>query len=426
MQHIDYYLMEKQKRHNASGTKTLKAPFRVLWVILFIFFFIDISAQHKPRKIESIPFNLVGSYVVINVRINDSSPLNLILDSGIRNTIITELQSGDRITINYSDVKDLMGLGGGNHLEAYSSNYNTLKIGKLKMSNKTVYVLQDNIFNLSKHTGTKINGLIGVDFFQDYTIEIDYSHKRIRFFEPSPFDVPKGYGVLPITMESQKFFVELSVLEADSSRKKVKMLIDTGAELNAWFQTSTKESVHLPKKWIRGIIGEGLNGTIRGKYGHIPEICFGEFCLKNPIVSFPDSASINAIIANSKRDGTIGSQLLSRFNLFIDTNQKKLYFKPNENFKNRYSYNVAGIEIIQLIPFIPVTEVMNVWEGSPAALSGVLPGDKLYEINGERAFTMSINEIRKIFETPSKRPLKLTLMRDGKEISVTIDMKNII
>ena len=395
----------------------------VLFCLTFLFWY-DAFGIIKPKRVESIPFEMVGSYVVITVRINDSSPLNLILDSGVRNTIITELQSGDRITLNYSDVKDLMGLGGGNHLDAYISNYNVLKIGRLKMNYKTVFVLQENVFNLSKHSGTKINGLIGADFFQDYTVEIDYSARRVRFYEPTPFDPPKGYNVLPITIEAQKLFVELDVLNADSTRQKVKMLIDTGAELNAWFQTMTSESVHLPAKWINGTVGEGLNGIITGKYGRILEIKIGDFSLKNPIVSFPDSASISQIITNSKRDGTIGSQLLSRFNMIFDYNQKRLYFKPNENYKNRYSYNIAGIEIVQITPFLPITEVLAVWKNSPAAFAGVLPGDKILEINSERATTMSLNEVRKIFETPSKRPLQLTLIREDKEIQVTIDMQD--
>ena len=174
---------------------------RIVITFTFLYFLLaDISAIGKPKKVESIPFEMVGSYVIIKVKINDSSTLSLILDSGIRNTIITELMPGDKISLNYSNVKELMGLGGGEHLEAYTSNYNTLKIGKLKLPYKTVYVLKNDLFNLSKHTGTKINGLIGVDFFQDYVIEIDYSHKRVRFYDPKTFSLPNGYEVLPITI----------------------------------------------------------------------------------------------------------------------------------------------------------------------------------------------------------------------------------
>ena len=397
---------------------------RAFIIVFFMIFLVDLSATNKPKKVASIPFEIVGSYVIIKARINDSSTLNLILDSGIRNTIITELMTGDKISLNYSDVRELMGLGGGEHLEAYASNSNTLRIGKLKLDYKTVYVLKNDVFNLSKHTGTKINGLIGVDLFQNYTVEIDYTHKRIRFYDPKTMSLPKGYGMLPINIEAQKMFVELSVIQSDSTRKQVRMLIDTGAELNAWFQTYTKESVELPAKWVQGTIGEGFNGIITGKYGHISQICFGEFCLKNPIVSFPDSAAIKEIISVSKRDGTIGSQLLSRFNLYIDYPQKKIYFKPNENFNNRYAYNVAGIEIIQISPNINLVEVLDVWANSPAAIAGVQKGDQIFEINGSIAFDMTMGEIRKLFETPSKRPLRMTLMRNNKQFMVVIDMKD--
>ena len=397
---------------------------RACLTVFFLILLTGLSAADKPKRIASVPFEMAGSYVIIKVRINESSTLSLILDSGIRNTIITELMTGDHISLNYSDVKELMGLGSGEHLEAYASNSNTLRIGKLKLPFRTVYVLKNDVFNLSKHTGTKINGLLGSDFFKDYAIEINYSHKRINFFQPNSLTLPKGYGSLPLTLEAQKMFVELSVVESDSTRKKIKMLIDTGAELNAWFQTSTKDAVHVPAKWIQGTIGEGFNGIITGKYGHIPQLCVGEFCLKNPIVSFPDSGTISGIMSVSKRDGTIGSQLLSRFNLIFDYTQKVLYFKPNENFKNRYKYNIAGIEIIQITPYVTLSEVLDVWKDSPAARAGVQIGDHIKEVNGMKAFEMTMNDIRRIFETPSKRPMHLVLTRGKQEITMDIEMKD--
>jgi hypothetical protein len=395
----------------------------ILFALIFILFS-DLIAAGKVKKIESIPFEMAGSFVVIKVRINDSSPLNLILDTGIRNTIITELLSGDKISLNYSDVKDLMGLGGGDHLGALTSNYNTLKVGKLSFQQKIVYVLQEDIFNLSKRTGLKINGLIGVDLFQDYVVEIDYTRKRIRFYDSKNFVNPKEYGMLPLTVESQKMFTHLSVSDADSTKKKVKMLIDTGAELNAWFQTFKKNAINIPKNNFFGTIGQGLNGEITGKFGRIPEIFLGDYSLKKLIVSFPDSATISDIVQNSDRDGTLGSQLLSRFNLYIDYPQKLFFFKPNGNFNKRSTYNIAGIEITQIIPFIPQVEVWHVWDNSPAAAAGIQIGDQILEINGQKAFQYNIDEIKVIFETPSRQPLNLVIMRDGKEISVEIDMKS--
>ncbi len=399
------------------GKKDISSHFLKSWIMrkYLLLFFCCVLLQNcavskRIKPVATIPFEMVGTYAVITARINDSSPLNLILDSGVGNTIITELLPGDKITLNYSNVKELLGLGAGTHLEAYSSDYNTLRIAKLKLEPKSVLVLKEDIFNLSKHTGYKINGLIGVDFFHDYIVEINYTQKRVRFYEKNSFKEPKGYDKIPLTIEGKKMFIQLSVIESDSIKKDVNMLIDTGAELNAWFQTYKKESVTIPDVGIRATIGQGLNGEIIGKIGRLPQICFGKYCLQNPIVAFPDSASIADIVESSHRDGTVGSQLLSRFNCFIDYKQKQFYFKPNGYFDRSFSYNIAGIEVAQLIPFVPQTEVWKVWENSPAAKAGVKEGDQIVEVNGQKAFQYNINEIKKIFETPSKYALKLTLL----------------
>ncbi len=397
---------------------------KVIIITCYFFLAIHLNANRQGKVVASIPFEMVGTYVVITTRINNSSPLNLILDSGVGHTIITELLPGDKITLNYSNVKELLGLGLGNHLEAYSSDYNTLRIGKLKLEPKSVLVLKEDIFNLSKHTGYKINGLIGVDFFLDYIVEINYTQKRVRFYEKNSFKEPIGYDKIPLTIEGKKMFFQLSVIESDSTKKDVNMLIDTGAELNAWFQTYKKESVTLPKVGIRATIGQGLNGEIKGEIGRLPQICFGKYCLKNPIVAFPDSASIADIVESSHRDGTVGSQLLSRFNCFIDYKDKQFYFKPNGYFDRPFGYNIAGIEITQVIPSLPQTEVWKVWENSPAATAGVKEGDQIIEVNGQIAFQYTLNELKRIFETSSKYLLKLTLLRDNKEVRVQIDMKS--
>lgn len=394
-------------------------------LILFLYISVgcsDLFAGSKP--VASIPFEMVGSYVVVPVRINQSSSLRFILDSGVRNTIVTELLPGDSLSLSFQNNRDLQGLGRGNSLNAYVSDGNTLKLGrKLQFDNKTVYVLKEDVFNLSRQTGSKINGLIGSDFFDNYVVEIDYSSKRLRFYEPENMVVPKGYGVMPMTIEKQKMYIHLSVLETDSARRSIKMLIDTGAELSAWFQTLTNKAITIPEKSIHGRIGEGLSGEVTGIFARVPQICIANFCVKDPIVAFPDSAAISEIVRTSDRDGTIGSQLLKRFNLIIDTFNKKFYFKPNSSFNKPFVYNIAGIEIAQTLAFFPQIEVINVWKGSPAERAGVKVGDVITEINFEKVFTMTLSDVRGYFEKSSVKPLKIVVRRGDATHDFEIDIK---
>lgn len=395
---------------------------KLLFLILIFQFICKSNASNKP--IVTIPFEKVGSYIVVETRINNSSKLKFILDTGVRRTIITELLAGDSIDINSTDTVNLQGLGQGSPLMAYISTDNTISLSrKFKLLNKPVYILQDDAFNLTRQTGTKINGLLGVDFFQNYIVQIDYINSRLKFYEKENFEAPKGYGVMPMICEKQKMYIQLSVLETDTTRRSIKMLIDTGAELNAWFQTLSNRAISIPEKSIHGRIGYGLNGEVNGVFARVPQICIANSCVKDPIVVFPDSASISDIIVNTDRDGTIGSQLLNRFNIIIDSYNKLFYFKPNANFNRPFTYNIAGIEVAQTIAFVPQIEVVNVWKDSPADRAGLKTGDIINEIDNEKVYSMTIPQVKGYFIEPSKRPLRLTIQRGTETILLKVEMK---
>lgn len=397
---------------------------KVYFLLLFSFLVLvsDLEGRNKPVAI--IPFEMVGNYVVVKVRINDSSPLRFILDSGVRNTIITELFPEDELNLKYVDQKQLQGLGQGQKLNTSVSKSNDIILTKkVSLTDKTILHLQEDIFNLTSQTGTKINGLLGFDFFSDYITEIDYSKRKIKFYQPKDFVAPPDFGIMPMTIENQKMYIHLSILETVSERRSIKMFIDTGAELSAWFQTLTNKAIEIPEKSIQGRIGQGFSGEITGYFARVPQICIANFCVKDPVVAFPDPVAISEIIKNSDRDGTIGSQLLSRFDLIIDAFSKNFYFKPNRNFNKPFVYNIAGIEVVQTLSQLSYFEVINVWNNSPAQKAGVMFGDIVLEVNNENILKYSLSELRGYFEKPSKRPLRLLLNRNGKNIVLDINME---
>ncbi len=397
---------------------------KVYFLLLFAFFILvsDLEGRNKPVAI--IPFEMVGNYVVVKVRINDSNPLRFILDSGVRNTIITELFPEDNLNLKYIDQKQLQGLGQGKTINTSVSKSNDIILTRaISLTDKTILLLQEDIFNLTSQTGTKINGLLGFDFFSDYITEIDYSKRKIKFYQRESFVAPPEFGIMPMTIENQKMYIHLSILETVSERRSIKMFIDTGAELSAWFQTLTNKAIEIPEKSIQGRIGQGFSGEITGYFARVPQICIANFCVKDPVVAFPDPVAISEIIKNSDRDGTIGSQLLSRFDLIIDVFSKTFYFKPNRNFNKPFVYNIAGIEVVQTLSQLSYFEVINVWNNSPAQKAGVMIGDIVLEVNNENIFKLSLSELRGFFEKPSKRPLRLMLIRDGKHIVLNINME---
>lgn len=388
--------------------------------ILFVLGLNRVSAhQHFP---VSVPFTVVGSYLLVEVSINNSMPLNFVLDSGVKNTIITELAPEDSIELNYANSTLLKGLGSGSELRALPSPGNSLGLGGLELKNKLIYVLEEDLFSLSKHTGVKINGLLGSDIFQDYVVEINFNRQRIYFYEFDKFDARRYSSWLHMTIEGQKMFVEVPVVDASGDSISTNLLVDTGAELAAWFKSYGNKRVGLPSKRVRGFIGQGLNGEIKGHFGRVSKLQLGSYTINNPIVTFPDSASIAEIAAETDRDGTLGSQVLNRFNLAFDVKNNRLYLRPNSNFKKKFVYNIAGVELMQVSPVIRIPEVIYVWENSPAEKAGVKVGDQVLEIDGRKTYEMKISEVKGLFEKSSRYKIRLRLLRGEKYEEVVFGM----
>lgn len=383
-------------------------------------------AAESPKILARIPFDMVGTYVVLHVRINDNPPLNLLLDSGIGTTLITELTAGDSIVLERTYKTILKGLGTGTDMQAWVSDSNSLRIGKLHLKNQTIMIMEADVFNLSKHTGTKMNGILGADFFENQIVRVDYTRKCIYLYDKKDFVPPKGFIGLPIRLEGRKMFMDVPIQDATGRIRTVRMLIDTGAELTAWFRSYGNDPVPVPSRKIRGYIGRGLSGDIEGSLGRLGKIWISDFQLSNPVVAFPDSISISGTSVNAQRDGTVGSQLLSRFDLIFDQGNCTLYVKPNYQYKQPFPYNMAGIEVVQDNETFQLPEVLNVWENSPGQEAGVKAGDFILEINGINGFKISISEIKNIFETRSSSTVQLILLRDAKTIHVKLKLKNLL
>lgn len=396
--------------------------FNLYFLLLVLLLSFDSTAIGRSHPIASIPFKMSGTYIVVQTSINGGPLLELIFDTGVRHTIITELYEEDSINIQLEKRQAIYGLGEGKSVYALVSSNNELSLGKQQLHDKTIYVIEEDIFGLSAQNGRKINGLLGNAIMEHHVVEVNYTASRLRFYHSEGFTPPRNYISCPLLIENNKIYLTMTMLDEHGQTRTIKMLIDSGAQLNAWFKTSKGD--HLPKNKVKARIGEGFSGEIRGHLARIPRICLEDYCFQNPIVAFPDSSTISEIYLNSDRDGTLGSELLARFNYFIDMGKKMLYIKPNGNYKADFNYNITGMEIIKSQYPFQQYEVMHLWDDSPAMKAGVQLNDVLLKINDREIHRLSLSEVRGLFRRPSRTPLTLLIRRNNQVLELKVDMRD--
>lgn len=388
--------------------------------------------RNNDRRV-TIPFTLINNLIVIEAHINNSAPMTFILDSGASGNILTSVYD-EGLYLNNVETVRLAGLGEGNSIEAFQSLENNIKIGdRIVASNAEVLLLKEDIFQLDTFMGTKINGILGHDFFESFAVEINYSRKLLRIYEPSAFQekfrkLPqhRKWHQLPLTVQNDKSYLEVGYKHKEGDPFiPLRLLVDTGASNSFSLYESKDENIKVPEVNVNSIIGTGLSGKVIGKLGKVQSMKIGEFILEEPVIAFPDSHSVRRVLRIEDRKGSIGGDVLRRFKVIFHYENSSLYLRKNSNYNDEFYFNSSGIEVYTPVPGLPFYVVAYVREGSPAFLAGVEEGDVINEINGRNVFNLKMDDLINYFQYKRGSSIFLKVERDSmiKDFRFRIDNK---
>ena len=379
----------------------------------------------SKRKSITIPFKLVHNLIIIPLRINDSGQLNFILDTGVKNTLITRLYYSDSLNLNEASKVTIQGLGTGYSIDALFSNGNHLYLDGIKGDNHQVYVLMEDVFNLSLRMGMPVHGIIGCDIFRNFIVKINYSNKVLTLYRPDAIlKTPRRGEEYPLIIENDKAYLQARVKQYNGDPLDVKLVIDTGASHSLSLYLPSDQRLALPPKVMDAYLGRGLSGDISGKIGRINSFVLGKYELLNLPASYPDEEAIKVALNLSNRNGNLGSDILKRFTVIFDYPHQRMVLVPNRKYKEPFNYNMAGLELSTPLPGTNFYVVSYVVKDSPAQASGVKAGDQLLNINGKDCTEYGLNELLELFESRPGRKLRMKLKRESETYLVDLVLQS--
>lgn len=431
-------------------------------IVLFFFFFtlngIAQGGFHIIGNKESIsiPFTLVNNLIVFPMEVNGSE-LVFLFDTGIDKTILFNLKVDQTKKMKEVDEIQLNGLGVGQALKAMVSKNNLFTMNGLVNPNQMVYIIYDNMFDLSGKMGIDIHGIIGGDLYRDFIVKVNYSSKRITFYNPETYSYKKcnNCETFPLDFYSEKPFIDVLVQNHLGEEFDVKLLIDSGGGDALWLFENSHPKIKVSDQYFNDFLGKGLNGDIHGKRSKINKLKIGSFVFKNASVSYPDSLTIVAAYKNKERNGTLGANILRRFNVIYDYPGRKITLKKNSHYKKPFLYNKSGLELIyggdmivtetksrfvegisedgksitQLIPsyvlaYKPSYQISQLRDDSPAKNAGLVVGDIILEINGSVAYNKEMQEVISILSQKENKKIKLLISRNGQHLKYEFYLKS--
>lgn len=377
------------------------------------------------RKSVKIPFKLVHNLIVIPVRINSSQPLNFILDSGVKSTLITRLYFADSLDLRDINKISIRGLGEGHSIEAYQSKGNELHMHGISGVNNEVFVLMEDVFNLSTRMGMPVHGIIGYNIFKNFIVKINYSSSVITLYRPdAKIKKRRKAEEYPLYIEGTKPYVYGKVRQHNGDTVRVKLVVDTGASNSISLYLPSDDRLLLPQKVMKAYLGRGLSGDINGQIGRLDAFSLGKYEMQDLTASYPDEESIKLALNLGDRNGNLGSDILSRFTVVFDYPHNRLIMIPNNRFKEPFNYNMAGFEVTTPLPGTNFYVVSNVIEDSPAKLVGLEPGDQLLHVNGRNCSEILLPELLRLLESKPGRKLRIRLRREAEIVDVDLVLQS--
>ena len=423
-----------------------------LLLLLLNLFLLPVFAQQgfqfeKEINKVSVPFKLINNLIFVPIKVNGVE-LNFLLDTGVSETILFSLEEKKEVLFSNTEKILLKGLGNQIAVEGLKSKNNVLEFSSLKMPNHLLYIVLDPDFNLSSHIGIPVNGIVGYQFFRNNLVEINYRKKKIIVFKDIPKNrkkIERKFDAMAITVEKFKPYIKGTVtLEGNSI--PVKLLVDIGNSDAVWLFQDRSKFIKVPEKSFDDYLGKGFSGDVIGKRAKIEKMTMNDFEFNNPIAAFPDSSSIRNVSMVPDRMGSVGGEIMKRFDLVFDYRNEQLFLKKNGNYSQPFSYNKSGVEIQhnglqwvqETVPMEmvktpransevnvysaktefkykfqvkPLYEIANVRANSPAAIAGLLKGDIIIKINNNPTYKYSLQDIITLFRSDVDKWITLEIER---------------
>ena len=367
-------------------------------------------------NVAQIPAQVVDALVLVPVRVNGSQPSWFLLDTARPASAIDDVRAV------------AVGLYTPSAQGQMPKSFSNVRLDfpGLRISLPTLGM--DSFGDLSARTGHAIQGVLGADVLSRLIIKIDYQGQSIQFYDPKAFQY-HGKGLkFPITLVRAIPAIEGKIAMNHRGSFRGSFALSTAQteplEFSQHF-ASANSLFDLPERTLPFPDVNAANDTdFRDRIGRVHAIQFGKITFANPLAIFPGKTDASTVVPGDFIAG-IGGEMLSRFTVILDYPAQLLFLEPNRSFPDVFTADMSGLTLIAIPPGFHSFEVARVAEKSPAADSGMQVGDVIAEADGNPLSGDTLDQLRAMLREPGTSHT-LTILRNGKKLTVTLNLKPLV
>jgi hypothetical protein len=427
-------------QHDLRGDtiRGARSPYRQVYIVAILILLYSIplvsTAQvqggfdilHGEKRVV-LPFQFVNNFILVDLRLFGMLPMSFIFDTGAEHTILFKKEFADVFQVHYDLRIPIIGSDLSREVFALVVRSVDIELNGLHPVQRDILVLEEEYLSLDEITGRPIHGILGSSFFRNVIVQIDFRKRNIILHDPAYFHTPgEHYGVFDITVRSGKPYLHGSITLADATQVEVVLLVDTGAGLPLLLHNNTNAQLDLPDHHIVGRLGLGLGGVVEGYLGRIEALTIGDLHFPQMLTSFQDLSRSVLSDTIRFRNGLIGTQLLSRFHVYIDYLREKLYLRALPNYNRRFRMDKSGLIVFATGVKLNNYIVQDVVAQSPASDADIRPGDRILKLQGLPAEYFTLDDIQNLLQRREGKRVRMVIGRSKEILRKKITLRELI
>ncbi len=373
-------------------------------------------AAYSQNPITSIPFELFGDHIIIQVSIDDSEPLDFIFDTGSGYTVLDD------------DITNQLGLSG-KKIEMNEASYdwqlikhNTIAINDFLME-KNIKVYSTDFDHLEISLGMDLDGIVGYDLLRHHSVYVSFDEKLIYIYDLGA--APKKGDGIPFSFDISIPVIKGNVVLNNNEPHDGSFYFITGAGTTLDFNTPYAAEYDVINKTGKhySYLVKGLSKEETPHYeGHVISFSFGNQKIEDLPIGI--STANEGIQASKNVSGIIGSQIIRMYNFTIDYGAKMIYLEKDKTYDATFNVNCSGLDV-QLADDKKTVLIHEVFEEGPAAEAGIKINDKLLKINGKSMDQVNLPDVKKMLKKDGEQ-VDLVISQNGQEKNITLQLRSLI
>jgi hypothetical protein len=270
---------------------------------------------------QEIPFQFLHNQIVVEGSLNGQGPLNFIIDTGTRTSIV-DLELARRLNLPIGNEVAVAGAGNG-RASARHTVCPRLSLGELTVRDLDADAL--DLSSISRSLGRPLHGVLGFSFLASRIVQIDYFQRIIRILREVPRVPLKDERFVTFPMQFRVNSVLPLLEDCWVNGTRLSVTLDTGSSLGLILFPRAIERLGLTGLAEEGIPlqASGYVGPVRMRKGWVRSVRLGTLDLGAIEVAYVQKGYADSEDAD-RRAGNVGNAVLQDFVLTLNYRDQRV------------------------------------------------------------------------------------------------------